>query len=156
MPDSCGTQPQTPRLWPLLRRYLAFDSAHVWGTGSQMYVTGVQLVKAGWPGQLPAHSNSGGDGVSSSRRRLSDEQQSASGDGSTLFAPDSGSGSVGSGSEDASGSRRPGSFDRTVIEDGPDGDSGGFSGRLQGSEDAAAFHDSSGSSSGGRHRQPQR
>ncbi len=37
----------SPR-WSPDGRYLAFDSAHVWGTGSQMYVAGVQLLDAGW------------------------------------------------------------------------------------------------------------
>jgi hypothetical protein len=41
----------SPR-WSPDGRYLSFDSAHVWGTGSQMYVTGVQLLRAGWPAGL--------------------------------------------------------------------------------------------------------
>lgn len=37
--------------WSPCGRYLAFDSAHVWGTGLQMYVTGVQLAGAQLPRQ---------------------------------------------------------------------------------------------------------
>ena len=34
--------------WSRDGRFVAFDSAHVWGTGSQMYVAGVQQMKVGW------------------------------------------------------------------------------------------------------------
>ena len=40
-----GLQPR----WSRDGRFVAFDSAHVWGTGSQMYVAGVQQLKIGWP-----------------------------------------------------------------------------------------------------------
>ena len=35
--------------WSRDGRFVAFDSAHIWGTGSQMYVAGVQQLKIGWP-----------------------------------------------------------------------------------------------------------
>ena len=35
--------------WSRDGRFVAFDSAHIWGTGSQMYVAGVQQMKVGWP-----------------------------------------------------------------------------------------------------------
>ena len=30
-------------------RFVAFNSAHIWGIGSQMYVAGGQQMKVGWP-----------------------------------------------------------------------------------------------------------
>ena len=39
-----GLQPR----WSRDGRFVAFDSAHIWGTGSQMYVAGVQQLKVGW------------------------------------------------------------------------------------------------------------
>jgi len=40
--------------WSRDGRFVAFDSAHIWGTGSQMYVAGVQQMKVGWPAAVPA------------------------------------------------------------------------------------------------------
>ncbi len=39
--------------WSRDGRFVAFDSAHIWGTGSQMYVAGVQQMKVGWPAAVP-------------------------------------------------------------------------------------------------------
>ena len=45
--------------WSRDGRFVAFDSAHIWGTGSQMYVAGVQQMKVGWPAAvLPAKTPS--------------------------------------------------------------------------------------------------
>ena len=56
--------------WSRDGRFVAFDSAHVWGTGSQMYVAGVQQMKVGWSATAPPAKQAPARSVSSKKNAL--------------------------------------------------------------------------------------